>query len=60
MRRNVIWFATHLIHNVVAHPLLPLAEVLDLVNFPRIACVFYKFHDVTIPRGDPYNKQRYF
>jgi hypothetical protein len=60
MRRSPIWFATHLVHNCMAHPLLPLAEVLDLIHLPRVACMLYRFHDLTIPRGDVYNKQRYF
>jgi hypothetical protein len=56
---DVVWRLKHLLHNCIAHPLLPLAEILDESRFYRLADVIFKFHDITTPDGDNYNKQRY-
>jgi hypothetical protein len=59
MKRSLTWRLKHLIHNCVAHPLLPLAEVLDSAKFYRTSDLFFKFHDITTPDDDPYNRIRY-
>lgn len=57
--RDIFWRVKHLIHNCVAHPLLPLAEVLDSTKHYKLADLIFKFHDNTTPDGDTYNKQRF-
>jgi hypothetical protein len=60
MRHSVRWHLLHLVHNVVAHPLLPLAELFKELRLRAPAHVLYRFHDLTTPPEDAYNKQRYF
>ena len=53
-RDSVKWWAAILVHNWVAHPLLPLAEVLDVIPSRRtkkVAAVLFEFHDMTFPEG---------
>lgn len=59
MNRSISWRLRHLIHNVVAHPLLPLAELFDNGRWFSVADIIYRFHDSTIPEGDAHNQQRY-
>lgn len=59
MQRTFTWCLKHFIHNVVAHPLLPLAELLDSGKHYKLADIIFRFHDATTPDGDSYNKQRY-
>jgi hypothetical protein len=60
MRRSVSWHLLHAFHNCVAHPLLPLAEVLDDLNMHRCADVLFRLHDVTTPKSDKRNRHVYF
>ncbi len=59
MKRSVYWRLLHAFHNCVAHPLLPLAEMLDDLNMHRCAVVLFKLHDVTNP-NDKRNQHVYF
>lgn len=56
---DFFWRLKHLVHNCVAHPLLPIAELLDDTKHYRLADLLFRFHDSTTPDGDNYNKQRY-
>jgi len=58
-KRDIFWRTVHLFHNVVAHPLLPLAEALDDMKRHKLADLLFRLHDSTTPDGDNYNKQRY-
>lgn len=60
MKRSLVWRVQHIIHNCVAHPLLPLAEHLLVTDRKLLARVIFRFHDLTTPADDPYNKQRFF
>lgn len=53
-KHSVKWWAAVVIHNCVVHPLLPLAEVLDVLPFNRarrVAAVMFEAHDRTFPEG---------
>lgn len=43
-----IAFVRSIIHNMVAHPLLPIAEVLDSTKYHVVANGIYWLHDVTV------------
>jgi hypothetical protein len=46
------WWAGVVVHNVVVHPLLPLAEVLDLGPTRKlVASLLFDLHDATFPTG---------
>lgn len=38
-----------IIHNVIVHPLLPLAEVCERVGLKRVARAIYEVHDESVP-----------
>ena len=59
MKRSTKWYFIHFVHNCVAHPLLPVAEVLDALGVYRLADVIFAFHDVTTPDNDPYNRVKF-
>lgn len=58
MKRSIIWRARHFVHNVVAHPLLPVAEVLSCDS--KMALWIYRFHDMTNPEDDCKNRVLFF
>ena len=58
MKRSFKWWALCVVHNCVAHPLMVPAEALDRAGLTKMADYIYKFHDVTIPGGDPRNVVR--
>lgn len=52
MKRGFRWWALCLTHNCIAHPLLPVGEVLTGLGLPGAADYIWKFHDRTVPEGD--------
>lgn len=60
MKRSLRFRVYHFIHNCVAHPLLPLADVLMGTRFEVISTEIMKFHDNTTPPEDAYNTQKFF
>lgn len=59
MRRSIRWHLKHLVHNCIAHPLLPLAEALEDLRICAPADVIFRFHDMTSPKDDPFNRNKY-
>lgn len=59
-KRGPSWWVKSAVHNCIAHPLLVSAAALDFVGLIHVADVIYKFHDATIPPGDPRNRVRFF
>jgi hypothetical protein len=59
MKHSTKWRLLHLVHNCVAHPLLPAAEALDAFGVHRVANVIFAFHDVTTPDNDTYNRTKF-
>lgn len=59
MRRSIRWHLLHLVHNCIAHPMLPLAEILEDLKIYAPADAIYKLHDVTSPKDDQFNRTRY-
>jgi len=59
MKRSFMWRLNHVVHNCVAHPLLPFAEVLDSMNLRVMADIIFAFHDITSPDADDRNNVRY-
>ena len=49
----------HAFHNLVAHPLLPLAEALVDVGLSRLAQPLFELHDATNPQDDARNAKTY-
>ncbi len=46
--------ACYIVHNCIAHPLLPLAAVLDNTKYHKVAARIFWLHDVTITdKKDP-------
>lgn len=45
----VVWFAINTFHNVVVHPLLPLADCLALTPLYPAAAAIDWLHDLTTP-----------
>lgn len=60
MNRSPSWYVKHVVHNCLAHPLLSLAELFVLARFNKLASIFFKFHDATIPSHDAYNVKRFY
>lgn len=48
---TVSWWARSVVHNMVVHPLLPLADLLALAGFKRIAATIHGWHDDSVPSG---------
>lgn len=59
-RRSLAWHLTHLVHNCVAHPLLPVAELLIERGCKVLPEMIFRFHDLTAPGDDAYNKKLFF
>ncbi len=51
MNRNWKWWTLDIIHNIVIHPFLPLADVLEHCGLKRVANLVYWLHDHTAPVG---------
>lgn len=49
---DVFWRVQHAFHNVVVHPLLPLAELLNDLGKCKEANKIFLLHDNTAPEGD--------
>lgn len=53
-RHSPRWWSLVLLHNWVAHPVLPLGEVLDVLpsrRARRVAKAIFDLHDATFPAG---------
>lgn len=50
-RHSPGWWALCLLHNWVAHPLLPLGDLLDCAGCRRAANLIYWLHDHSYPEG---------
>lgn len=59
MKRSIRFRVYHIVHNMIAHPLLPVADYLAGGRFNDISNEIYKFHDNTTPIDDPYNMKRF-
>ena len=59
MKRTLTWRLKHLIHNCVAHPLLPLAEALDSAKLYQVGDLIFKLHDLTAPDDDKKSTVKY-
>ena len=57
--RSLRWHLVHLVHNWLAHPLLPVAEILVDCRMQLPADVIFWIHDATVPRDDERNKHTY-
>jgi hypothetical protein len=51
MRKNVHWWINCVIHNMVVHPWLPLADALQSIGCARVPNAIYWLHDNTVPDG---------
>lgn len=51
-RRTPRWWALCLFHNWIAHPLMPLADLLDEIGEKRVSALLHRLHDTTYPEGD--------
>ena len=48
------WWGLVVLHNSIIHPILPIAEVLDLIpssHTKGLAAKLYALHDATYPEG---------
>lgn len=59
-KRSSFWLVKHAIHNVVAHPMLPVAELCLGTYLDIVAYLIHKFHDLTNPEEDRYNNKRFY
>lgn len=53
-RYSAAWWALVFVHNVVVHPILPIADVAAAFGGPRCrraAWIVFRLHDATIPKG---------
>jgi hypothetical protein len=51
MKRDLQWWVLCVVHNIIVHPLLPAAEVLDVLGFRRASDFVFWLHDNTVPDG---------
>lgn len=52
MNKNIQWWSLVFFHNVIVHPMLPLAEILFTINTPltnSIATIIFNLHDISYP-----------
>lgn len=54
--RGLGWWSRHIVHNVVAHPLLVVAELAGTCRVNTVQQLLYSFHDITVPDDDIKNK----
>ena len=59
MKKTLFWQLNHIVHHCIAHPLLPIAEALDLLRLRKLADVIFTFHDVTMPDVDSVSETKY-
>lgn len=45
------WWTRCIVHNVLVHPWLPLADALNALGVRGLPKVIYWAHDVTVPEG---------
>lgn len=50
-QRTTSWWALCFVHNVVVHPWLPIADVLQAFGWQRVPQFVYWVHDNTAPKG---------
>lgn len=51
-RHNSVWWGLYTLHNVIIHPMLPLAEFLDGCSsrLPRkVSALIHRLHDESYP-----------
>lgn len=48
---NARWWLLCVVHNMLAHPLLPLAELALVLGYKRAAGLVFWLHDHTVPEG---------
>jgi len=46
------YWAREIVHHAVVHPMLPIADALDLFGLPKLAQVIYNAHGLTAPPKD--------
>jgi hypothetical protein len=49
--RNAMWWLKCVVHNMVIHPLLPAADLIDTLGFKRLPALVYRLHDTIVPTG---------
>lgn len=49
--RNASWWVKCIIHNMMIHPLLPLADVFEHGRLNAFSQLIYKLHDRSAPAG---------
>jgi len=59
MKRSLKFRLLHFIHNVIAHPLLVVADVCSFTVLDRLAKCIERFHDATSPDHDAYNVRQF-
>ena len=45
-------FRPGIVYNWIAHPLMPLADLLDEIGEKRVSALLHRLHDTTYPEGD--------
>lgn len=50
-RRDLRWWVKCVVHNVLIHPMLPAADLLETLGMRRVPGVVFKLHDRTAPEG---------
>lgn len=50
-RYTLKWWACSVVHNMVVHPLLPLADLLAFLGARRVPAVIHSWHDASVPDG---------
>jgi len=45
------WWVRCVVHNVLVHPLLPIADLLDHLGCPVLPRIIYSAHDASAPEG---------
>lgn len=49
--RNVTWWCKCIVHNMIIHPILPLADALERTRLGGFSRLMYKMHDLSAPAG---------
>lgn len=51
MTRPLRWWLCSCVHNMLVHPWLPLADLLDELGYVALPQLVYWAHDVSVPEG---------
>mgnify|MGYP001591350247 CR=1 FL=1 len=57
-KHSFVWWLRFAFHNLIAHPLLVVGEIFEIVGLRKLTYVTHYLHDATVPADDPRNLVR--